>query len=227
MRRRIVGIGLAVSATLAFALPASAHVTVNPKTAEQGSYAKLTFRVPTEETNATTTKVEVNIPTDHPITSIGVQPTPGWTYALDRSTLPTPVTSHGATITDVVSKITWTADPTSAIKPGEFNEFNISAGPMPKDASDIAFKAVQTYSNGDVVRWIDIPATGAAAEHPAPTLALTAPAPANDAAGKDLTITTEKVTKETDMTTRTLAIVGVALGAAAVGLTLTARRRKP
>jgi hypothetical protein len=39
----------------------------------------------------------------------------------------------------------------------------------------VAFKAIQTYSNGDVVRWIDPVVAGQAAPgHPTPILTLTA-----------------------------------------------------
>ena len=37
----------------------------------------------------------------------------------------------------------------------------------------IVFKALQTYSDGDIVRWIDEPADGVELEHPAPVLKLT------------------------------------------------------
>jgi hypothetical protein len=43
------------------AAAASAHVTVNPREATQGSYAKLAFRVPNERDNASTTQLEVKV----------------------------------------------------------------------------------------------------------------------------------------------------------------------
>ena len=51
-------------------------------------------------------------------------------------------------------------------------EFDISAGPLP-EVDQIVFKALQTYSDGDVVRWIDEPTAGVDLEHPAPVLKLT------------------------------------------------------
>jgi periplasmic copper chaperone A len=58
------------------------------------------------------------------------------------------------------------------IKPGQFQEFPVSAGPLP--ATDkLVFKALQTYSDGNVVRWIEEPgADGKEPEHPAPVLKL-------------------------------------------------------
>ncbi|MBB5874386.1 uncharacterized protein YcnI [Allocatelliglobosispora scoriae] len=174
--------------------PASAHVTVNPGSATQGGYTKLTFRVPNEKADASTTKVEVVVPTDTPIASVSVKPVAGWTIVTERSKLPAPVKDDdGGEITEAVSKITWTATADAAIKPGQFQEFDISAGPLPS-VDQIAFKALQTYSDGDVVRWIDIAAGGTEVEHPAPILKLVpkaaasaaATAPADDDSGSSL-----------------------------------------
>ncbi len=64
----------------------------------------------------------------------------------------------------------WTADSAAAqIKPGEFQEFPVSLGPLPTDTDKLVFKAVQTYSDNSEVSWIQEPG----AEHPAPVLSLT------------------------------------------------------
>ena len=181
MKRSLLGRVGAVSATaavivLAVAGPASAHVTVNPNTAAQGAYTKVTFRVPTESDTASTTKIEVDLPSDTPIASVAVKPLPGWTAVTEKSKLQTPLTDDdGASITEAVSKITWTASAGSEIKPGQFQEFDVSLGPLPDKATQVIFKALQTYSDGSIVRWIDSPAAdGSEPDHPAPTLKLTA-----------------------------------------------------
>lgn len=180
--RMVAGLGVAALAGLVAAVgigagPASAHVTVNPREATQGGYAKLAFRVPNERDNASTTKVEVNIPTETAIASVSVRPTPGWTAVVERSTLTTPLKVHGEDVAEAVSKITWTAAAGSAVKPGQFQEFEVSAGPLP-EVDRIVFKALQTYSNNEVVRWIEEPAPGGEEpEHPAPVLKLAKAAP--------------------------------------------------
>ena len=69
-----------------------------------------------------------------------------------------------------MSKITWTG---GTINPGEFQEFEISAGPLPEDVDQILFPTIQTYASGEVVRWIDEPLeSGEEPEHPAPLLTL-------------------------------------------------------
>jgi uncharacterized protein YcnI len=183
MRRRSLSL-IAVSAAaavLASASTASAHVTVNPNNATQGGFAKLTFRVPTER-DVATTKLEVAFPADQPLAFFNVKPHAGWSYKVTKAKLATPITVFGEKLTEAVSRVTWTAEgAANAIKPGEFDEFDVSVGPLPT-APQMVFKALQTYADGQVVRWIEPRAAGAAdPEHPAPVLTLTAAAPADSA----------------------------------------------
>lgn len=158
--------------------PAAAHVGVNPKSAEAGSWAKLTFRVPTERPDAATTKVEVVLPADQPVTALSVRPVPGWTVKAEKRTLSKPLTHGDKTIDEVVSRIVWSG---GEINPGEFQEFDVSLGPLPEDGDRMVFKALQTYDSGEVVRWIEVPGKdGEEPERPAPVLTLT---PAADEAG--------------------------------------------
>jgi periplasmic copper chaperone A len=185
-RRTLVRAGFGALGVLAAAVigtgPAWAHVTVNPKEATQGGYAKLAFRVPNEKDNASTVKLKVNIPTDAPIASVSIKPVAGWTAKTETAKLATPVKTDDGELTEGVSKITWTAANTAAgIAPGQFQEFEISAGPLP-EVDQIVFKTLQTYSDGDIVRWIEEPAAGSAEpEHPAPALKLTKAADAGSA----------------------------------------------
>jgi periplasmic copper chaperone A len=191
MNRTLLGrIGVvtagAAALVLALAGSASAHVTVNPNTAAQGAYTKVSFRVPTESDTASTTKLEVNLPTDTPIASVSTKPVVGWSVATVKSKLATPIKSDDGDITEAVTRITWTAAKGAEIKPGEFQEFDVSLGPLPTTANQIVFKALQTYSDGNIVRWIDEPTDGTEADHPAPVLKLTA---ANTPAGAPATTT--------------------------------------
>jgi periplasmic copper chaperone A len=61
-----------VGAGLLLTGPASAHVSVQPGTAEQGGFTKVAFRVPNERANASTSKLEVILPTDHPISFVSM-----------------------------------------------------------------------------------------------------------------------------------------------------------
>jgi len=135
---------------------AEAHVTLQPKQAAAGGYTVEYVRVPNEKDDAATTKVEVQMPPG--FESASYQPTPGWSVTLQR---------RG----DEVGRITWTAkDEASAIQPGQFRDFPLSVK-IPGKAGDVlTFKALQTYSDGEVVRWI-----GAQdADEPAPVVRVTA-----------------------------------------------------
>jgi uncharacterized protein YcnI len=186
------GLTAAAAAVATLALPgiAEAHVEVQPGSVAGGDFAAVGFRVPNERDDANTTKLEVNFPTDHPIPFVSVKPHPGWTANVTKTKLTTPITSaDGDKTTEAVSKIVWEG---GTIKPGEFDEFEVSAGPLPEDADTLTFKALQTYANGEVVRWIDEPApSGAEPDHPAPVLKLVAAGGDEQAAaGQDAGATT-------------------------------------
>jgi uncharacterized protein YcnI len=173
--------GLAALTVALTAGVASAHVTADPSTAEPGSYSKVSFRVPNEQQSADTTKLEIDLPTDHPIASVSVRPQPGWDVKVEKAKLATPLKSDDGEITQAVSKITWSG---GKIAPGEFQEFDVSMGPLPTGTDRLVFKARQTYSGGEVVNWDQDPGNGGQEpEHPAPTVHLvsakTAPAPVN------------------------------------------------
>ncbi|PJI93600.1 YcnI family protein [Luteimicrobium subarcticum] len=176
--------GTAVVLVAALPLAAQAHVHVTPDQATPGDYAALTFRVPTESDTASTVKVEVDLPTDTPFSYVAYKPLPGWTAKITTSKLDKPVkTDAGATITEAPTKIVWTADKGQGVAPGQFQEFEISAGAVP-DAPSILLPAIQTYSDGSVVTWDDpTPASGEEPENPAPTLYITATPPAEDDGG--------------------------------------------
>ena len=177
MKRRLrsllaaAGVGL-IAGAVGFAGTASAHVTVNPGNATQGGYTRVAFRVPTESDTASTTKLEVHLPDDQPIASVSVMPVPGWAVTVDKHKLDKPIKTDDGEVTEAVSVITWTANGDAAIKPGQFQEFPVSLGPLP-ETDMLVFKVLQTYSDGSVVRWIDLPeAGGKEPDHPAPILKL-------------------------------------------------------
>jgi uncharacterized protein YcnI len=125
-------------------------------------------------------QLEVEFPTKYPIPFVSVKPMPGWTITREKTTLAKPVKSEDGEITEAVSKVTWVATD-GGLNPGEFDLFTISAGPLPTKPNKLVFKALQTYSDGDVVRWIQATAKGAPEpEFPAPTLTLTKAASADD-----------------------------------------------
>ncbi|MER6227597.1 YcnI family protein [[Kitasatospora] papulosa] len=231
--------GVAASTVLLLAGTASAHVSVQPQgEAAKGGYATVSFKVPNERDDASTVKLEVNFPTDHPLASVSPQPVAGWKIDVTRSKLAKPLEVHGKKIDEAVSKVTWTADG-KGIEPGFFQQFPLSVGQLPEDTDQMVFKALQTYSNKEVVRWIEEPAEGGEEpESPAPVLALSAPAadahgaPADDksgeAAAKEKTTASSDDTSSSnsDSTARVLGIVGIVVGVAGVAFGVLAGRRR-
>lgn len=229
LKRSAAVAGLVAALTLTLAVPAAAHVTVNANSAVQGGYAKLTFRVPNESDTASTTKVEVNLPADTPFASVSLKPVAGWTMAPVKTKLAKPIEAHGTQLTEAVSKITWTATGDAAIKPGQFQEFDVSVGPLPK-VPQVVFKALQTYSDGAIVRWIDEPTTdGTEPEKPAPVLKLTAAAAATDtpaaAGGSAAPAVTAVAETEEGGDPSWTGYLGIGLGLVALVLGLLAYRR--
>ncbi|WP_422771160.1 YcnI family protein [Plantactinospora sp. WMMC1484] len=168
-----LALGAAVIGVFGLASSASAHVTVNPREATQGGYGRVAFRAPTESDTASTVKLEVTFPEDAPLASVSTMPMPGWTATVEKRTVNPPVEVHGSQVSEVVSKITWTAAPDAGIKPGEFQEFPVSMGPLP-ETDRLVFRVLQHYSDGNVARWIEPPAAdGSEPENdPAPVLTL-------------------------------------------------------
>ena len=171
---------LATGVVLAAPLAASAHVHVEPGQAEPGSYSTLTFKVPNESATAVTTSVTVDLPTDTPFTSVSYQPVPGWTASVTTGALPAPVTVGDVTLTEAPLSVTWTAAEGSGIAAGQFQEFPISAGPVP-DVGSVLLPAHQVYSDGTVVDWDEATQdSGEEPEHPAPTLYIEDAPPTDD-----------------------------------------------
>ena len=193
--RRAVSLSIAVAAAIAggvlLATPASAHVTVSAPGATEGGDATMTFTVPTESQTASTVGLKVQLPAAAPIAAVYVQPKAGWTYTITMSKPSIPVSGDDGAVSQVVSEIDWkVAAGNRGIKPGEFDQFVISAGPLPKQ-STLTFKVIQQYSDRSTVSWIEEPAPGSTAEpqHPAPTLSL-APASSNGDAAAGATSAT-------------------------------------
>ncbi|MEU7917303.1 YcnI family protein [Micromonospora zamorensis] len=224
----------AATAVLGFAGPASAHVTVNPKEATQGGYARVAFRVPNESDTASTTKLEVVLPENAPVGSVSTMPVPGWTVATEKRKVDPPIEVHGSPITEAVSKITWTATGDAAVKPGQFQEFPVSMGPLPQ-VDSMVFKVLQTYSDGNISRWIDPPAPGAEEpENPAPVLTLTAAAAPGGSAAPSAAAVAAPDDDDDDEDGNGLAVglgvAGLVAGLAGLvlgGLAFTRTRREP
>ena len=211
--RRLV---LVLAAFFATAGVASAHVTVHPNQLPAGQFTTLVVRVPSERTDASTTKVDVKLPPG--FFFVSTAPVPGWTAKLVQRKLAKPVKLGDDTADTEVGEVIWSG----SIGPGQYVEFPLSVAIPDTPGATLTFKALQTYSNGEVVRWIGAPD----ADEPAPQVLVTAAdspvqdVPAGIAASAD--------SSSTDNGRANLAlglgIAGLAVGLVALGLVLLRRR---
>ncbi|MFF6780934.1 DUF1775 domain-containing protein [Streptomyces sp. NPDC012510] len=242
---RIAAVGaLAGSAVLLLSGPASAHVSVAAEgAAAKGGYATVNFKVPNERDDATTTKLEVNFPTDHPLASAQPEAVPGWKIEVTKAKLDKPLELHGEQIDEAVSKITWTATG-DGIGTGFFQKFPVSIGQLPENTDELVFKALQTYSNKEVVRWIEVPQKGQEEpDNPAPVLALSAASDDHHGSSGSSSTASDKsedtggdaeaasnetsaASDSSDTTARVLGVVGIVIGVAGVAYGVLAGRRR-
>ncbi|NJP88198.1 YcnI family protein [Nonomuraea sp. FMUSA5-5] len=237
VRRAATVLATTAALTAGLALPALAHVTIQPGTAEQGGFTKVAFRVPNERDNASTTKIEVSFPTDHPLAFVSVKPVPGWQVKVTESKLPAPVKTEYGDLDEAVTKVVWEG---GKINPGEFQEFEVSMGQLPKDVDSLMFPTKQTYSGGEVVDWSEAPKSdGTEAEHPAPLLKLvpaaaegstahTSASPTSAPTGPaSPSVTPVAASSSSDGTARLLGGVGLAVGVIGVVIGVLGLRRRP
>lgn len=167
----------AATAMAAFALPtaAQAHVTVNPKSVSAGTFQVLGVRVPNERDDASTTKVELRLP--HGFTFLSYEPQPGWSVKLLQRKLDRPIEVFGEPVDREFAKVVFRGSRSGLgkIRPGQFREFRLSTLVPGKAGDVLTFPALQTYGDGQVVRWTGAPD----ADHPAPQVTLTEAASAH------------------------------------------------
>ena len=215
MRKLLFSIVLALVA----APTAAAHVTLNPNEAPADSFSRFAVRVPTERDNPTV-KVTLQIPEG--LTFVGFQPKTGWKRTVTMVKLPAPVTVEGEQVTERVGSVTWSG---GEIGPGEFDEFGMSAHVPNEPGTELVFPAIQTYSNGEVVRWIGAPD----ADEPAPRVTLEA-TPTEEGAPEATTAQPETEESEEDSEDRAnlalgLGAAGLIAGLAALGMGFRRRRQ--
>lgn len=170
-----------VTAVAVASLPAvgSAHVTLQPNEVPAGEFKRLDVRVPNERDNASTKKVQVKFPPG--FIFVSSEPVAGWTAKVKMGKLAKPVEVFGEKRTEQVETVTF-ATKGKGVRPGEFQDFGLSVGLPDKPGTALTFKAIQTYSNGEVVRWIGAPTS----DEPAPQVKLVA-APAEGSNAQDPT----------------------------------------
>ena len=227
MRRRTIVPIVAGLAALVAAPAAQAHVTANPGEAPAGSFAMISFRVPHGCDDSPTTSLTIKIPDG--VVFVTPQAVPGWQVETKEGTLAEPVQSHGETITEGVTEVTWSGGP---LDPHEFTDFGLSLRLPDTPGETLYFPAVQRCEEG-VTRWIQIPAEGGPEpEEPAPAVLLTAPSgeggSATGAAEGEAAAPTSISGDDDSGSALALGLgsAGLAAGVLALGVTLVRRPRR-
>jgi periplasmic copper chaperone A len=167
MPRKIVLAAVAAGA-LAAPVAANAHVTLQPNSAVAGAFTVENVRVPNERDNASTVKVDVQLP--HGFVFASYEPKIGWSVKVTKEKLAKPIQTDDGPIDEEIRRITFTGHGRyGKIGPGQFMDFPLSVQIPGKPGDKLTFKAIQTYSNGEVVRWIGAPD----ADTPAPVVEVT------------------------------------------------------
>jgi uncharacterized protein YcnI len=135
--RKAVVMAAAATGALALAPAAFGHAIMSPPVAKAKVDQQFTLSVPTEEEGATTTSIELTVPSGFSIDSF--EPEPGWTRS-EQAT--------GSGEEKKIQKVTWTGGKVPTDEDAVFR-FN---GSLDSDKT-YAVKVRQTYSNGKVVDW--------------------------------------------------------------------------
>lgn len=131
----------------------AAHVVLDKKTAPAGSYFWGSFRVGHGCDGSATVAITINLPDG--IRGAKPKPKAGWTIERKVGKLAKPYDSHGKTVTEEVTAITWRGGP---LPDDFFDEFAIQMQ-LPATAGPIWFKVLQQCEKGEN-NWVTVPATG-------------------------------------------------------------------
>lgn len=148
---------IALCAAVTGAAPAFPHIFLAEGQAPAGSNYKAVFGVGHGCAGSATTGLEVRLPPGFQ----GAKPMPkaGWTVATRVDKLAAPYTSHGKTVTDDVTLVSWHAvNREAALADAHYDEF-VLRGKLPAQATPLWFKVLQTCDSGRN-DWSELPATG-------------------------------------------------------------------
>ncbi len=132
--------------------PGFAHVTVKPSEVGVGERVNFAVSVPTEEDTPT---VQVRLVIPNGLQSVRPNVKPGWNIEIKTKPegMKDDTVNTGEEAPRLVTEIIWSG---GSIPADQRDEFMFSAQ-VPAEEAVIAWKAYQTYSNGDVVAWENDP----------------------------------------------------------------------
>ena len=140
-----------------FSAASSAHVVLEYQVANAGSYYKATFKVGHGCGSSAIKQIVVTIPAG--VQGAKPMPKAGWVLDVAREKLAQPITDHGRTVTEDVSRITWTAKtPADYLQNAWYDEFVLQAK-LPGKEGAMYWPVSQICEEGRV-DWTQIPQAG-------------------------------------------------------------------
>ena len=209
-----VAVLIAMVTALVLASPASAHVEVSADNPQAGARnVTVTFTGEAESTTGGIASEQVILPAGIAAPDVRLAKAPaGWTLT---------ATADGFTVAG------------AALPVGDDAVFSITITQLPANATELVFKTLETYSDGEVSRWIEVPEAGKPEpDNPAPVLKLTpAAAPVTSSTAPTSATVTQPSTTPTVAHAGdsgigfwiTIAVIAVAV---VTGLTLFLRSRR-
>ena len=158
--RPLLVLAAAVLTAAALAAPAAAHIQVRPTLVAPGDPVLFEVLVPGER-DAKTVEVTLQVPKD--VLPFSFEDPPGW----ERTNVEA---DDGS-----IEAIRWRGEQA----PDGLTRFSFLAS-TPEQDGEIEWKALQTYDDGDIVRWIGAPDS----ENPAAVTTVSASAPRQNAGGE-------------------------------------------
>jgi periplasmic copper chaperone A len=136
---------------------AQAHVVLEYQVAPAASSYKATFKVGHGCGASPTRQIAVSIPAG--VRGAKPMPKPGWSLEVVREKLAQPYTDHGRTVTEDVTRITWTAKTKEDQLPGNYyDEFVLSAR-LPAKEGALYWPVAQVCEEGRT-DWAEVPRPG-------------------------------------------------------------------
>jgi len=176
---------MACALVLALALPAMAHVGLEPSEVPAGSGVTLSFRIGHGCEGQPTTSVSIQIPGG--VASVQPFPKAGWDLDVESGSLPEPIDAGDRQITEGVTNVTWSG---GSLEDAHTDVFQIRATIYGDEGDAVFFPVVQRCGDTEHA-WIAIPAEGHDPhdlEEPAPGLTIAVEADDDDGGSSGLNV---------------------------------------
>lgn len=160
---------ISIAALSCLSAAAQAHIVLDVQSAPAGSYYRGALRVGHGCEGSPVRQLFVTIPDG--VQGAKPMPKPGWRIDIQRKTLVQPYVSHGRTVTEDVSEISWTAiTPDDYLQNAHYDEFVVFAK-LPEAPGRLYWKSSQICEQGRI-DWNELPAAGASSRPASPAAVL-------------------------------------------------------